>query len=153
LPCHTALDDRFLAVSEDAVLEDVLAELESKSISYAVVIGPDDSVTGLFSRHSLLRNILPVSVNLGDGAGQGDVTIGAAPHIAKRLLKALPLAVHNFMDRTFQVLYPETPLWEGMRGLLKSNAPMVMLQSDTRQLVGLMTIESAVRALQTIKKG
>lgn len=82
-----------------------------------------------------------------------DNIIGAAPGIAKRLRKRMPYAVRDIMRHDVPVVYPDTPLWEGVRLLVKHNIILPVLEKDSTQLLGVVTQQSAMRyLLQIVEK-
>ena len=89
MPSHAAIDDKAVTFAPDMEVEKALAELKKKKVDAAAVVGKDKVVEGVFSIPILMKNLLPVSVAMADGI-QLDVTVRAAPGIAKRLKKVYP---------------------------------------------------------------
>lgn len=150
MPCHSAMIDNPLTVTENEEVGVVLKKMKKAKAEYAPVLNEDGKLVGLFSYEILLKNLLPVSVAVADGV-QLDVTVRAAPGIAKRLKKVYPLAVSNFMERKVNAVHPETPTWEGINFLTIHGAPLLVVDSETEKLVGLMSGHSAVEELIRLK--
>ena len=150
MPCHSAMIENPLSVKSDEEVGEVLAKLKKAKTQYAPVLDEDDKLVGMFSYEILLKNLLPVSVAMADGI-QLDVTVRAAPGIAKRLKKVYHLPVSDFMERKVNAVHPETPTWEGINFLIMHGAPLVVVDSETEKLAGLMNGESALDELIRLK--
>lgn len=151
MPCHAVTDKSVETLSPDTTVKKALALLKKKSLPYVSVLNKDGTLEGLFSYKSLFKNILPVSVAMADGI-QLDITIHAAPGLAKRLAKAEGLPVSDFVNRKVPIVHPETPIWEGVNLLVQHGAPLVVVEKETQKFIGLMTGESALDELQRLKE-
>jgi len=152
MPCHAAVIDKPLKLSPDMKVEKALAQLKKKNVEAAIVVDENDIVQGTFSIQVLMKNLLPVSVAMSDGI-QLDVTVRAAPGIAKRLKKVYPLTVGELMDRKFNAVYPETPIWEGINYLVNGVSPLVVVEGDNNKFLGMITNASALEELQRMQEG
>jgi len=151
MPCHAAISDKFLILSLDTEIEKALRELKKKKLDTAVVVGEDGAVQGLFSLSIVMKNLLPVSVAMSDGI-QLDVTVRAAPGIAKRLKKVYPLPVSDLMERKFNAVFPETAIWEAVNFLVMSPAPLVVLEGGNQKFLGMITTQSAMDELKRLQE-
>lgn len=151
MPCHAAIVEKALVLKDDITVEDALLEMKKKKAEVAPVINKDKMLVGMFSYQILMRNLLPVSVAMSDGI-QLDVKLPAAPGIAKRLKKVLPLQVETVMERKdIQTIYAESPLWEGVNLLVQYNQPLCVIEPETNKYIGIITQESAYNELQRLK--
>ncbi len=151
MPCHAAIVEKALVLKADMTIEKALKEMAKKKIDCAAVVDSKGLITGFFSYQILMKNLLPVSVVMNDGV-QLDVKIPAAPGIAKRLRKVLPLTVNEIMERkNFPVVYPETPLWEGVSLLVQHGHPLTVIEAKTQRYIGIITQESALNELQRLQ--
>lgn len=151
MPCHAAIVDKALVLKEDMKIEKALKEMAKKGIDSAAVVDSKGIVSGFFSYQILMKNLLPVSITMNDGV-QLDIKIPAAPGIAKRLRKVLPLTVNEVMERkNFPVVYPETPLWEGVNLLVQHGHTLTVLEAGTQRYIGIITQESALNELQRLQ--
>lgn len=152
MPCSAAMIEKALTVPPEMEVEQALKEMKKKKVEYAAVVNGSGVMEGVFSVSSLIRNILPVSVAISGGL-QMDVTVRAAPGIAKRLRKVYPLAVADLMDRKFPVVYPQTPIWEGVN-LLASHggSPVFVVEGENNRFIGMMTSGSALEELQRMQE-
>ncbi len=150
MPCHSAMTKNMITASPDQTVEDVLALMKKKDVDAVPVVDEDQKLVGVFSIHVLLKNLLPVSVAMADGM-QMDIAVQAAPGIAKRLRKVGPLKISELMERKFNTVHPETPLWEGVNLLVQHGSPLLVVESETEKLLGMMTQHSALDELQRLK--
>ncbi len=150
MPCHSAMTKTSLSVSGAEEVGKVLAKMKKAKTRHACVLNEEGGVEGLFSLEILLKSLLPVSVAMSDGV-QLDITVRAAPGIAKRLKKVYPLPVFDFVERKVNAIHPETPTWEGVNFLITHGAPLVVVDSETGKFMGFMTEESAFEELERLK--
>jgi len=122
-------------------------------VEFAPVVDADGVLAGLLSYHILMKNLLPVSVNMSDGI-QLDVNIPAAPGIAKRLRNVMLLTVDTVMERkSFPVVYPETPTWEGVNVMVQTGLPITVVEPETQKYIGFITQTSLLDELQRLQEG
>jgi len=149
MPCHSAIVDKLISVRPDELVENVLALLQKNKISAVPVIDEDGLLIGVFSMSVLLRNLIPVSVAMTDGV-QMDITVAAAPGVAKRLQKVKPLPVSELMDRKFASVGPDSPIWEGVSLLTNNGSPLPVID-DAGKCKGVITYDSLVKTLEDIQ--
>lgn len=151
MPCHAAIAEKFLTVSPDMEVEKALKELKKKKLDEAAVVNEDGVVEGIFSLPVVMKNLLPVSVAMSDGI-QLDVTVRAAPGIAKRLRKVYPLTVEQLMERKFNAVLPETPIWEAVHHLVNAGSALVVIEGENRKFLGMITAQSAMEELKRLQE-
>jgi len=153
MPCHAAIADKALTIKVDSTLEKALKAMKKAKVEYAPVVDGDGVLIGLLSYHILMKNLLPVSVNMSDGI-QLDVNIPAAPGIAKRLRNVMLLTVDTVMERkNFPVVYPETPTWEGVNMMVQTGLPLGVIEPETQKYIGFITQTSLLDELQRLHEG
>lgn len=150
MPSHAAMTDKFLSVTPDDGVEATLKAMKKANVDFVPVVDDKGAAVGVFSLDIALENLLPVSVAMAGGL-QLDIQIGAAPGIAKRLKKILPLKVGDLMSRRFIAVTPETPLWEGVNQLIQNRAPIVVVEPKTGKVLGVITNQSALDELNRMK--
>ncbi len=143
MPCHCAMISKLITVTTNQEIGEVLTVLEKNKIDAVPVLSESGSVEGVFSVQLLLKNLLPVSVTTGDGMG-ADVKIGAAPGVAKRLRHVKNIPVSELMDKNLNIVAPETPIWEGVNMLVHQGAPLLVVESATGKLIGMITEQSLI---------
>lgn len=151
MPCSAAMTDKSLTFPPDTEVEKVLKEMKKKKVDCAAIVNGDGIIEGVFSISGLIRNILPVSVSVAGGL-QMDVTVRAAPGIAKRLRKVYPLAVADLMDRKFPAVYPQTPIWECVNLLASQSLPVCVVEGESNRFLGMITAVSALEELQRMQE-
>ena len=152
MPCHAAIADKHLVLKEDVKVEKALKDLKKANVSFAAVTDKAGILVGFFSYAVLMQNLLPVSVAMADGI-QLDVTIPAAPGVAKRLKNVMPLPLLQIMERkSIAIVYPDTPLWEGINIIAQNNMPLCVIEPESRKYIGLITPQSAFDELQRLKE-
>lgn len=151
MPCHAAIIEKALVLKSDQPLEKALKDMKKANVDHAAVKDQDGIICGFFSYSILMKNLLPVSVVMNEGV-QLDVTIRAAPGIAKRLKKVMPLTIDNFMERkNFPIVYPQTPLWEGINLIVQTNMPLTVAEPETHKYIGIISHGSALEELQRLQ--
>ena len=153
MPCHAAIAEKSLTIKVDTTIEDALKAMKKAKTEYAPVIADDGEILGLLSYHILMKNLLPVSVNMSDGL-QMDIKIPAAPGIAKRLRNVMLLTVDTVMERKeFPLVYAETPTWEGVNMMAQTGLPLTVVDAETRKYIGFITQTSLLAELQRLQEG
>lgn len=151
MPSHAAIAEKFLTVPPDMEVEKALKELKKKKIDFAAVVNDKGVVEGVFSLEVVMKNLLPVSVAMADGI-QLDVTVRAAPGIAKRLNKVYPLTVETLMERKFNAVYPETPIWEAVNFLVTGKEDLIVVEGENLKFLGVITAQSAMEELKRLQE-
>lgn len=151
MPCHAAIVEKSLTLPPDMEVEKALKEMKKKKVDAAAVVAEDGTVEGMFSLPIVMKNLLPVSVAMADGI-QLDVTVRAAPGIAKRLKKVHPLKVSELMERRVSAVLPETPIWEAVNLLVSNPGPLVVVEGENDKYCGIITPQSAMDELQRLQE-
>ena len=151
MPCHAAMTDTFITALETETVERLLKRMNKASVTAATITDENGKLTGLFSLKNLLRNASPVSVSMG-GTMSSNITLQSAPGIAKRMQKIKPLTAREFMLTKFQIVYPETPTWEGLKILLDQDEPLVVIDRDSQKPLGLVTEMSIMDELERMQE-
>lgn len=150
MPCHAAMMNKVATLSSDLTVEDALKVLDKHKADALPVLDAEGVFQGMFGRRILMKNLLPVSVAMSDGI-QLDVKIPAAPGIAKRLKKVLPLPIQEFLDRKVPYVQPEMALWQCVSVIVQHGGPLPVLEAETKKFVGLISEESALSELIRLK--
>ncbi len=151
MPCHAAMIEKPFTLSPDTKVEKALKELKKKNFEAAPVVNEEGVIEGVFSLAGVMENLLPVSVAMSDGI-QLDVTVRAAPGIAKRLKKVYPATVAELMSRKFDVVYPETPIWEGVNLLVTHGAPLFVVENKNNKFLGMIDHQSIMDELKRLQE-
>jgi len=146
MPCHSAICKNTVLVSYNDTVEKVLKTIKKAKVFAAAVQDDDGNFIGTFSEKVLLSNLIPVSFATSQGV-QIDIKVQAAPGIAKRLAKVMPLPVSELMDRKPSTVSPDDPIWQGVATLTKHGEPLCVVD-DKGKFLGMITYESLVRDLQ-----
>lgn len=148
MPCHAAIIKDLKTASPEDTVEKVIKLIKKSKVSTVPVVDEKGIILGIFSMKILLKNLIPVSVAMNDGI-MLDIKVGAAPGVAKRLTKVKPLSVSDLMERRFQTVEPDAPLWEGVSLLTRHGGPIVVMD-DKKKLIGLISYASVVDALEEL---
>lgn len=152
MPCHSAMVKDVLVVKPNEKVESILKKMAKKNAADTVVVLDEDGVLeGYMNMKVLLKNLLPVSVSLQGTVKTSDVQIGAAPGIAKRLRKVKPLEVSAIMERKFETLEPDAPVWVGVQKLVELGSPIFIVDDETKKYVGMIDEESTIGELERIQ--
>lgn len=147
---RAAMNDKFLSASPGDGVEKTLNAMKKAGVSMIPVVDETGAAVGVFTIDLVLENLLPLSVAMNDGT-QLDVRIGAAPGIAKRLKKVLPLSVGDLMSRKFGAVYPETPLWETVNQIVMNGKPLVVVEPQSGKALGIIDSRTAFDELNRLK--
>ncbi len=146
MPCHSAITENNLYVGPNETVEEVLKKIKKAKVFAAAVVDEEGTFLGTFSEKVVLNNLIPVSVAMADGV-QIDIKVQAAPGIAKRLAKVMPLPVYDLMDRKPAKVSPDDPIWQGVSTLTKSGEPLCVID-EKGKFLGMITYGSLVKDLQ-----
>lgn len=138
MPCHAAMIENFITVSQDESIEKAIKALKKAKAEAAAVVNGKGAMVGLFSYKILLTNLLPVNIAMAGG----EMAMAAAPGVAKRLRKVKPLPVQDLMATRFTSVYPETSTWEGLRLVLDNEHPVIVIDRDSNKPLGIITEHS-----------
>ena len=82
---------------------------------------------------------------------QSDVSVAAAPGMIKRLQKAMPLPIDQFLERNVQSVNPDTPIWQGVNLLVNNGDPIVVLEEGGQKFEGLIFQATAYAELDRLR--
>lgn len=150
VPCHSAMIKELISASPSDLVEEVMALLKKHDIDAMPVIDAEGALLGVFSVQILLKNLLPVSVNMGEGISL-DMRVSAAPGVAKRLKKVKPLSVGELMETKMSIVSPGAPLWEGLQLILTEGAPVFVVDEGSGALKGMITQQSMIEELERVQ--
>ena len=148
---HAAMITKIASLSPEDSVEKALKAMEKHGVSCRPVVDADKALQGVFSLRSLMKNMLPVSIGMGDGMAAQDVVIGAAPGIVKRFRNAQIREVEAFMDRDFPYVTPETPIWKTIDILAQYGDRLYVVDEKTAKLSGVITSHSALDELKRMQ--
>lgn len=149
MPCIEAMTTEMLTVSPDQTVSDAVALMDEHGIRALPVVDAKNNLVGMFGFDPLLRGLLPVSLTIGEHDGLDlrlDYVLHASSGVAQRLSKLMSRSVGEVMTRDLYTVHPETPLWEGVRLLVKYGSPLPVVRAESMFLVGIMTAQTATRA-------
>lgn len=148
MPCYSAIDRKNVTASANDTVENVLRTMDKEGVKTAAIFDNEGDFIGIFSKNILLKNLIPVSV-VTSGDVQIDMKIEAAPGIAKRLNKVMPLPVYDLMERKPTKVRLDDPIWEGVSQLTKRGEPLCVVD-EKGKYHGMITYESLVNDLQNM---
>ncbi len=151
MPCHAAITDKSVTLKLDQDIDQALKDMRKRKVEIAAVVNEGDIFEGILTTREILKNLLPVSVNMADGSSIENITLTAAPGIAKRLKKVKPLMVEQLVNRRIQAVSPETPLWEGVTLLVQSDHPVPVVEQDSGKFLGFITDQSMIQELEKLQ--
>lgn len=152
MPCRRAMITNVISVRAEQTIEDALKIFNEYGIR-GVPVMENGNILGVFHLRNLLQNLLPVNVNVDRGVNLDlrlDYLVDVEPDVAKRLRKLLLVKVRDVMESAEDLRFvtPETPLWEGVRLLVKYDTPLAVVEDlHGTKLAGIITSQSIVKAL------
>ncbi len=150
MPCHSSMIEQLITVSADQEVGEAIEVLRKHQIDAVPVVDEGGRLEGVFSMQVLLKSLLPVSVTTSDALHM-DITVAAAPGVAKRLKRVKPLKVSDLMDRKVHVVGPETPLWEGVNLLVHHGAPVLVVDKESGKLLGMIDQRSIIDEMERVQ--
>jgi CBS-domain-containing membrane protein len=154
MSCSEAMIEEVITGRPDMTVEAGLELFSKHGIRSMPVVDERHNVIGIFNFHHLLEEILPVAVTFDDH--KMDLNLGylsgEAPWVAHRLKLLLPKKLEEAMMADFKTVNPETPLREGVRLLVKQRFIVPVVNKESGKLVGIVSSQSAVKALMKIKE-
>ncbi|MCB1557223.1 MAG: CBS domain-containing protein [Alphaproteobacteria bacterium] len=135
------------SLSPGQTVAEALALFAKKKVRSAPVLGPDNTLTGVFSLRHLMKNLLPVSVVLDNGL---QMPVTAAPGMDRRLLKLRPVAVETLMETHPPLVTPDMPPWEIVALMVREGRPLAVVDDmETRRYRGFVTEMAVIAALSS----
>ncbi len=155
MPCKDAMIENVLVISGDRSVAEAMEMFHEHNIRALPVIDQKGSFIGIFNVEDLLARLLPAPFGFEENQGLDlrlDAFIGAAPNLSQHLSALLPLKVSEVMSQDIPRVHPETSLWEGIRCLVRHHGrPVPVMKEGSEALVGIISSQSAIRALLRIK--
>lgn len=135
-------------VSPDDTIEKALKKIEKARVRVAPVVDADGVFVGIFSSHEIIKSLVPQYAF--EGLPTLDFAKGASPVLAAKLKKLFPSKVGDHMDKECIKIEPTTHSWEALRMLTKYGSPLPVVHPGTKKLTGLISDQSALRALMSM---
>ncbi len=160
MACSEAMISEVITGRPEMTVEEGLELFSKHGIRAVPVVDDKNIVKGIFNFHHLLEDILPVSVTFEEGISRVkhlEISLGGlsgeAPWVAHRLEMLLPKRLDEVMVAVtdMHTVKADTPLREGVRLLVKYGSPIAVVKDDEGTLAGIISSQSAVKALLKIK--
>ncbi|MBF0169261.1 MAG: CBS domain-containing protein [Alphaproteobacteria bacterium] len=110
------------------------------------VVDAKGQYAGLFGAHQILMLALPKGACIDDKQGFAYVT-DTQKDITNRLQGVAHHPVERYMDSESPPLHPDMPLVETMLTLYRRHEDLPVIDPETRQLLGIVTIRSSLGKL------
>lgn len=160
MPCKEAMTNEMLVATPGQKVSEAVALMDSHGIRTMPVVDAQNNLVGMFGFDPLLRALLPTSLSIGEHDGLDlrlDYVLHSASGVAQRLEGLMDRTVADVMSNDLYTAHPETPLWEGVRLLVKYGSPLPIVRENSMFLLGIMTAQTATRAflhvLDVMKQG
>lgn len=164
MTCAKAMFTDFVWASPEQTVADALKLLEQHGVRAMPILDAEGAMVGEFHFRVLLAHLLPITGEM-DLMGMGSASGGLLDHnlklssliggrsemkCADRLKALMPIPLQEVMDPNFVLTHPETPLLECIRLLVKHRGPLGVVEKGEKKLIGLVTVQSTMRALERI---
>lgn len=149
MPCKEAMTTEVLTARPDQKVSEAVTLMDTHGIRAMPVVDSRNDLVGIFGFDPLLRSLLPVSLGIGDHDGLDlrlDYVLHSSSGVAQRLAGLMDRSVEDVMSKDLYTAHPETPLWEGVRLLVKYGSPLPVVRENSMFLLGIMTAQTATRA-------
>jgi CBS domain-containing protein len=145
MSCKDAMIKKVLTLKPEEAIEDALDAMKKQNVRFAPVLDKNKALLGLFSYRGLLKNIMPVSLDVAGGAS---IPLQGAPGMNKRLQSLYAQPVSVIADRQISAVTADDPVWKAHDLIVKNGGPVVVIDSKTEKFLGLITEESALDVLK-----
>lgn len=147
-PCSDAMIKEVLTLKPDNTVAEAMNIYKEQNIRSLPVVDDNGNLVGLMGLRHVLQNLLPKSVTMEDGVQRLDFLMGAAPGIAKRLRKTLPLKVEEVMDKNPMVLEGDTSTWEAVRVMALHGSPISIVEPESGKFIGMISRQTLLGELE-----
>ncbi|MEM9468838.1 MAG: CBS domain-containing protein [Pseudomonadota bacterium] len=148
-PCSDAMIKQVLTLTPDQTVEEAMAIFKKENIRSLPVVDSNGKLVGLMGLSHVLTNLLPKSVTMNDGVRRLDFIMDAAPGIAKRLRKTMPLKVSEIMDSNPNVVERDTSMWEAVRVMATHGSPLPIIEGEGN-FVGMISRQTLLEGLDNL---
>lgn len=152
MPCSLALIKNVPHLSPEQDVESALKIFRKSKLEELPVVDDDDALLGYLSLHIVLKNLLPVSMNVTGSGMNIPVQVKAAPGIAKRLKQVKLQKVSDLMERRINTITPESALWEGISQMVECKTCLMLIEKGTGRFLGMMNRFSALEELENMQE-
>lgn len=149
-PCSDAMIKEVLTLSPDQTVAEAMAIYKQANIRSLPVVDSDGRLVGLMGLRHVLLNLLPKSVTMEDGVRRLDFIMDAAPGIAKRYKKSLPMKVKDLMDKNPTVVEHDTSMWEAVRVMALHGSPLSIIDGNTGKFAGMISRQTLLDELENV---
>jgi len=149
-PCSDAMIQDIITIKPDQTVAEAMAIFEKEDIRSLPVVNSDGKLVGLFGLRHVLLNLLPKSVTMADGVRRLDFILDAAPGIAKRLKKTMPMKVEEVMDKNPTALERDTSMWEAVRVMAVHGSPLSIIDPKDGSFVGMISRQTLLKDLNNM---
>lgn len=148
-PCSDAMIKEVLTLKPDQTVAEAMDIYKEAGIRSLPVVDDKGKLVGLMGLRHVLLNLLPKSVTMEDGVRRLDFIMDAAPGIAKRYRKSLPLKVEELMDKNPTVVERDTSMWEAVRVMALHGSPLPIID-DKGIFVGMISRQTLLEELKNL---
>lgn len=153
MPCKKALIDHPITIDGDLSIDEAVTIANQNGLRNLPVITEDGLLEGMFGTHALLYGLLPASARMGDSSLDDlSFTKGESPDLAFNLDKIRNETVRKYMDTDIQTATLDTPIWEGIRLLVKHGSPLAIIDKETNKFEGLISEQSVLGHLEALNE-
>ena len=150
--CRHALVTQVISAGPDETLADALTLLQRHDIRALPIVDDKRTLLGYFSFDVVLSRLLPGAITLEhrgleDTNLRLDYLVDAEAKVAERLGELLSVRLADVMGPAAHVVHPETPLWEGIRQLVRHGSPIPVVEAASGALVGMVSVQSVMTEL------
>ncbi len=152
MTCRNAMLERVVSVSPQHTIGEALNVLQRENVRRAPIVDAQDVFLGHFELAKVLAKLLPGPLALGSQGLMGahmrlDYMLDSDSDVVQHLRSLLSVPVLEVMDESPVLVRPTTPLLEGIRLLVEHGGPVPVVQEQDNKLVGLISVQSAIKVL------
>lgn len=144
---ESALAKKTPTLTPEKTVGEAITLLEKKKLRNAPVLNKDGTLAGFFSIRHLMKNLLPVSVQVDSGL-QMAIPVSMAPGMDKRLASLKDEPVSALMERKMKTIALDTPVWEAVSLLIEERRPLPVLEEGSQKFLGVVTEQSLLQSLE-----
>ena len=152
MSCASAMVSEAVTAGPEQTIGDALDLLQQQGLRALPLVDKAGTLIGRFNFDVVLSNLLPGAVTvephgLMDANLRLDFLANGEEDLVERLRALRSVRLADVMDREPIAVTPETPLWEGIRQLFHAGSPIPVVDTQTRRLLGVLSVQSVMREL------
>ena len=152
MSCISAMVKNPLTVSPKETVGQGMERLLKERIRSMPVVDGRGNYIGMFHFRQVLKHLLPKVVLAEGGVDDLDFLYGTDQQVVDKLGEVYKMKIGDVVDTERPVLREDEVFWAMVHMIYKYDAPMAVLKTGTRKLIGIVSKQSLIEELQRRRK-